>query len=198
LSEVLQEDELASIRGRREEFEAIRNSELAEVQRLEAEVRRKQEERARRLAQERARLQQERDVQRKVAAAAFARSFVSVMRKNLLNNLKGRGYFYDPLHRAVETQVLPGIYEALAQRSDTREVVAATLADDLLADALTRGGARFTEWLKAEEERKKREEEEAEAERKRKEEEKARKKAEAEAAAAAAAAAEGGEGAAEE
>lgn len=193
---MLQEDELSSIRGRREEFEAIRNSELAEVQRLEAEVRRKQEERARRLAQERARLQQERDVQRKVAAAAFARSFVSVMRKNLLNNLKGRGYFYDPLHRAVETQLLPGIYAELAARSDAREVVAATLADDLLSEALSRGGSRFTEWLKAEEERKKKEEEEAKAKAEAIAAEKARKKAEAEAAAAAeAAAGEGGEAA---
>lgn len=79
------------------------------MQRLESEVRRKAEERARRLAQERARVTAETDVQRKAAAAAFARSFVASMRRGLVGFLGGAGYFYDPRRREVETAVLPDI-----------------------------------------------------------------------------------------
>lgn len=47
LMEVLEEEELSAIRNRQEEFEQLRNSELAEVQRLEAEVKRKYAEKVR-------------------------------------------------------------------------------------------------------------------------------------------------------
>jgi hypothetical protein len=50
--ELVQEEELEAIRLQQEEFAAIRNIELAEVQRLEAEARRRQAEKERRLQQE--------------------------------------------------------------------------------------------------------------------------------------------------
>ena len=43
--ELMQEEELAAIRRQQDEFEAIRNVELAEVQRMEAEAGRKVRER---------------------------------------------------------------------------------------------------------------------------------------------------------
>mgnify|MGYP000152981385 CR=1 FL=1 len=48
LMEVLEEEELENIRKHQEEFEQIRNAELAEVQRLEEEVKRKDQEKVRR------------------------------------------------------------------------------------------------------------------------------------------------------
>lgn len=147
LAEVLQEDELAAIRARQAEFEAVRNAELAEVQRLEAEVRRKAEERSRRLAQERARVAAETDVQKKAAAAAFARSFVAAMRRNVLAHLGDAGYLYDPLRREIETAVLPDIYAALSALADTRDGVAAALADGIVGDALSRGAAQYEEYV---------------------------------------------------
>ena len=51
MSIVIQEEELEAIKFQQEEFEAIRNVELAEVQRLENEARRKAEEKERRIKQ---------------------------------------------------------------------------------------------------------------------------------------------------
>ena len=42
--EVLEEEELEALRKRQQDFEKLRNAELAEVQRLEAEAKRKDDE----------------------------------------------------------------------------------------------------------------------------------------------------------
>lgn len=145
LLEVLQEDELEAIRQRQEEFQAIRAAELAEVQRLEAEVKRRALEKQRRLAQERERVVREEDVQRKVAAAAFARSYLVAMRCNVLDNLRARGFFYDPLRREIETLVMPELMAALGDAVAAREVSARSFADDVIADALALGAQRYRE-----------------------------------------------------
>ena len=54
----------------------VKAAELASVQRLEAAELRKQEEKARRLEQARARATAEMHLREKVAAAAFARSYI--------------------------------------------------------------------------------------------------------------------------
>ena len=82
--EVLEEEELRNIRKHQEEFEQIRNAELAEVQRLEAEAKRRWEEKERRLNQERDRVVRERAVKEKVAARAYARDYLSSLRTNLI------------------------------------------------------------------------------------------------------------------
>jgi len=192
LGEVVQEDELAAIRARQQEYSALRSAELAEVQRLEAEVSRKAGERARRLAQERSRAAREAEVQRKVAAAAFARSFVGAMRGNALGHLRDCGYFYSPLRREVETGVLPGIYKALAALTASREGVAAALAEEVVAEALQRASAQYGTYVARM--RAEREAAAAEAQRQAEEAAAAAVKAAADAAAAAAAAAEGGAG----
>jgi paraquat-inducible protein B len=69
-AEVAQEAELAAIRSRRAEFEAVRSAELAEVQRMESEVKRRFAEKTRRVEQERERLAREASVREKIAAAA--------------------------------------------------------------------------------------------------------------------------------
>jgi hypothetical protein len=83
MMEVLEEEELRNIRKHQEEFEQIRNAELAEVQRLEAEAKRRWEEKERRLQQERDRVVRERAVKEKVAARAFAKDYLTDLHANL-------------------------------------------------------------------------------------------------------------------
>lgn len=143
LREVAQEEELASIRARQVEFQQVRNAELAEAQRLEAEVKRRVAEKNRRAVQERERVKREEDVQRKVAATAFARSYVTAMRSNVMVTLRNRGYFYDPLRREIETLVLPELFEAMSALVVRREQVAALLVDELLDGAIDCGVEKY-------------------------------------------------------
>lgn len=96
-----------SLRSRREEFEALRSAELMEIQRIEAEVKRRYLERQRRKEQEIARLKKENEVRQKVAAAAFARSYLSAMQRNVFSQLHQTGHFYDPLRREIEETIIP-------------------------------------------------------------------------------------------
>ena len=94
---VLEEEELSAIRRRQEDFEQARNAELAEVQRLEAEARRKFEEKERRVTQESERIVNEKDVEEKVAARAFAKEYLTDLHENVFGGLVDDGHFYDPL-----------------------------------------------------------------------------------------------------
>ena len=193
LTEVAQERELDAIRARREEFEAVRSAETAEVQRMEAEVKRRFAEKSRRREQEAARVAREAAVREKVAAAAFSRSYLAAMRRNVFASLHATGHFYDPLKRDIH-QWLPSIFAEVSATSGGGRALAEALVDGLLADALALGSRKYGDVL--------REKAEAEAARVKAIADAAAAKAaaaaEAEAAAAAAAAAEaaaeGGEG----
>ncbi len=194
LAEVAQERELAAIRRRRAEFEAVRGAEMAEVQRMESEVKRRFAEKTRRVEQEAQRVAREAAVREKIAAAAFARSYLTAMRRNVFAALHKSGHFYDPLKRDIQ-QWLPSILATVAERTGGLREVAEGVVSGLLADALAAGAGKYGALVKAKEE--------AEAARlaaiAAAAAEAARKKAEEEAAAAAAAAAEAaGEGGGEE
>ncbi len=155
LAEVVQEDELAAIRAKQAEYEAVRSAELAEVQRLEAEVKRRFAEKQRRVDQEAARVKREAEVREKVAAGAFARSYLASLRRNIFSQLHESGHFYDPVRREMESQVLPDVFSAVAAKLEGRQGVARSVADDLIASALALGHSRVEEWrakLKADEE----------------------------------------------
>ena len=74
MMEVMEEAELDAIQRRQMEFEQMRNAELVEVQRLDAEASRRFAEKQRRFTQETDRLRQQCLLGQKVAARAFARS----------------------------------------------------------------------------------------------------------------------------
>lgn len=143
--ELAQELELSAIRARQQEYLQVRNAELAEVQRLEAEVKRRQAEKARRLQQEKDRVAREVDLQQKVAATAFSRSYLVAMRNRMMENLRRKGYFYDPLRKEIETLLMPEILEALGNTIVNRETVARTLADDVLSNVLNESINKFQE-----------------------------------------------------
>ena len=150
-AEVAQEAELAAIRGRRAEFEAVRSAELADVQRIEAEVKRRFAEKTRRVEQEEARLAREAAVREKIAAAAFARSYLTAMRRNVFAALHKSGHFYDPLKRDIQAW-MPAIFATVAERTGgTREVAEGVVAS-LIADALVGGAGKYAALVRAKEE----------------------------------------------
>ncbi len=134
-AEVAQEAELAAIRGRRAEFEAVRAAELAEVQRMESEVKRRFAEKTRRVEQERERLAREASVREKIAAAAFARSYLTAMRRNVFASLHKSGHFYDPLKRDIQAW-MPAIFSVVAERTGGARALAEGVVEALIGDAL--------------------------------------------------------------
>merc|ERR1711865_1341005 len=72
-----EEAELSAIQCRQMEFEQMRNAELVEVQRLDAEASRRFAEKQRRITQEADRLRQQAELGQKIAARAFARSYLA-------------------------------------------------------------------------------------------------------------------------
>lgn len=162
LMEVLEEEELENIRKHQEEFEQVRNAELAEVQRLEEEVKRKSEEKSRRLQQQRARVQAEQELRQKVAARAFVANYLSNLETNAFSSLVNDGHFFDPLTAEVEEQFLPWLLTRVEAKLD-QEVVARAVTDDVLRHTIAVGLARHGEAQKAAAEEAKRAAEEAAA-----------------------------------
>jgi hypothetical protein len=91
----------------------MRAAELAEAQRLEEAERRRQEEKEARLEQERRRLARETEVAVKVAARGYASRFVADVVDEVFDDLHAHGFFYDPVIKAVETEVLPWLLQGL-------------------------------------------------------------------------------------
>lgn len=97
LLEVAEEEELATIRDQQRRFEELRNAELIEIQRLEEQERRLRAEKDRRIAQEDEARREESDMAEKVAARAFARSYLQDLIPAVFKNLRENGFFYDPV-----------------------------------------------------------------------------------------------------
>ena len=138
MQEVLEEEELAAIRRRQEDFEQARNAELAEVQRLEAEARRKFEEKERRVTQESERIVQEQDVTEKVAARAFAKEYLTDLHENVFGGLVDDGHFYDPLVKEVEDVFMPWVTDQVVAQLD-RVALSRKLAAKVLEAAVKLG-----------------------------------------------------------
>ena len=131
LMEVLEEEELENIRKHQEEFEQIRNAELAEVQRLEEEVKRKDAEKKRRLNQERARVKAEKELREKVAARAFVSNYLTNLQKNAFSSLVHEGHFFDPLTAEVEEKFMPWLLGRVETRLGAENTARAAASDVL-------------------------------------------------------------------
>jgi hypothetical protein len=97
----------------------MRAAELAEAQRLEEAERRRQEEKQARLEQERKRLAKENEVAAKVAARGYASRFVADVVDEVFDDLHAHGFFYNPVVKAVETEVLPWLLQRLNSSAST-------------------------------------------------------------------------------
>ena len=121
--QVLEESELASLRKRQEEFEAIRNAELIEVQRMEAAERRRAEETERRKNQEQARLDAERAVVKKIVSFRYSKFYLSGLLKGCMHAMEENGKFADDGDSAVEIEILPALVKmAIAESINMNHV----------------------------------------------------------------------------
>mmetsp|Transcript_20822 Transcript_20822/g.29935 ORF Transcript_20822/g.29935 Transcript_20822/m.29935 type:complete len:373 (+) Transcript_20822:84-1202(+) len=187
--ELMQEEELENIRREQEEFEAVRNIELAEVQRLEAEARRKTQEKDRRIAQEKQRVQDRIELEEKIAARAFSSQYLSTMHDGIMSDLMDDGFFYDPVKKEIEDSIMLEQISGLRDRVECYDI-AQGLLEELIIDAGVMAKEFQDRAEAARNARKERERKEAEAAAKAKAAEEAAKRAAEEAAAAAEAAAE--------
>jgi len=135
LMEVMEEEELASLRAHQEHFEEIRNSELVATQRMEAAEKRKMEEKNKRFAQEKARAERENVVKEKIAASTFARSYLDGIMGTVFDNLRSEGYFYDPVEKDVQDNFLPWLYSSVNENI-AKQDVAEEVSKRLITSAL--------------------------------------------------------------
>ncbi|KAI8488181.1 Radial spoke head protein 3 [Branchiostoma belcheri] len=135
LLEVMEEEELANLRAQQREFEELRNAELVETQRLEEQERRHREEKERRMKQQREVLRKEKETAEKIAARAFAQSYLADLIPSVFGTLADNGYFYDPVERDVESGFLPWLMETVEKAID-KSVLGRTMVDVLIREVV--------------------------------------------------------------
>ncbi|CAL1546916.1 unnamed protein product [Lymnaea stagnalis] len=137
LLEVMEEEELANLRQQQRSFEELRNAELVEQQRLEEQERRHREEKERRMKQQREVLKKEKETAEKIAARAFAQSYLADLVPSVFGTLSDNGYFFDPVERDVEQGFLPWLMEQVTTELDRSELGRCML-DYLLRELVSR------------------------------------------------------------
>jgi len=135
LLEVMEEEELANLRAQQRAFEELRNAELVETQRLEEQERRHREEKERRMKQQREVLKKEKETAEKIAARAFAQSYLADLIPSVFGTLNDNGYFYDPVERDVELGFMPWIMDEVAKCID-KSVLGRTVLDGIIRDVV--------------------------------------------------------------
>lgn len=137
LIEVMEEEELAELRKQQREFEELRNAEKVEQQRLEEQERRLREEKHRRMKQAADVLRLEKETAEKLAAKAFAKSYLADLVPSVFNNLRENGYFYDPVQRDLETGFMPWIMENTLSQVNSLSL-GRLILDSILKDLVTK------------------------------------------------------------
>ncbi|CAF1121733.1 unnamed protein product [Didymodactylos carnosus] len=137
LIEVAEEEELAEIREQQREYEEMRNAEIIELQRLEEQERRLRAEKERRMKQAQESLQLEQEIQQKIAARAFAKSYLQDLVPSVFNNLRENGYFYDPIEHEIELSFMPWLMDR-TMRQVNQLVLGRTLLDSLIRDVVSK------------------------------------------------------------
>ncbi|CAF1011303.1 unnamed protein product [Didymodactylos carnosus] len=137
LIEVAEEEELAEIREQQREYEEMRNAEMIELQRLEEQERRLRAEKERRMKQAKDALQLEQEIQQKIAARAFAKSYLQDLVPSVFNNLRENGYFYDPVEHEIEISFMPWLMDRTMKQVN-QLVMGRTLLDSIIRDVVSR------------------------------------------------------------
>ncbi|CAK8694853.1 radial spoke head protein 3 homolog [Clavelina lepadiformis] len=144
LLEVLEEEELSNLRQQQREFEELRNAELVEMQRLEEQERRHKEEKERRMKQQREVLKKEKETAEKIAARAFAQSYLADLVPSVFSTLRDNGYFYDPVERDVEQGFIPYIMDEVVKKID-KTILGRTMLDEIIRDVVKQRYTMFSE-----------------------------------------------------
>lgn len=142
LLEVMEEEELANLRAQQRAFEELRNAEFVEQQRLEEQERRHREEKERRMRQQREVLRKEKETAEKIAARAFAQSYLADLVPTVFGTLSDNGYFYDPVERDIEQGFLPWLMDCVTEQLKKSELGRMVL-DGLLRDVVEKRRALY-------------------------------------------------------
>lgn len=136
LLEVMEEEELANLRAQQRRFEELRNAELVETQRLEEQERRHREEKERRMRQQLEVLKKEKETTAKIAARAFAQSYLQDLVPSVFGTLQDHGYFFDPVERDIESEFMPWLMKGVeSEMSKAR--VARNCLDFIIREMVT-------------------------------------------------------------
>jgi hypothetical protein len=87
-------------------------------------------------------LRLEKETAEKLAAKAFAKSYLADLVPSVFNNLRENGYFYDPVERDVETGFLPWLMAETSQELD-KEVLARVVLDNLIREVVVKRHAEY-------------------------------------------------------
>ncbi|XP_033118105.1 radial spoke head protein 3 homolog [Anneissia japonica] len=142
LLEVMEEEELANLRAQQRAFEELRNAEVVETQRLEEQERRHREEKERRMKQQREVLKKERETAEKIAARAFAQSYLADLVPSVFGTLSDNGYFYDPVERDVENGFMPWIMDEV-EKEINKSLLGRTMLDAIIRDVVMARAAAY-------------------------------------------------------
>mmetsp|Transcript_75884 Transcript_75884/g.195527 ORF Transcript_75884/g.195527 Transcript_75884/m.195527 type:complete len:461 (-) Transcript_75884:184-1566(-) len=131
MMEVLEEEELESLRIHQEDFEKRRNAELLEVQRMEAAEKRRSDEMQRRVQQSTAQKQQDLSMMRKVVSRSIANAHLSSLRDRTLSHLLDAGVFAHTVQLAVDTTFMPNLLHMVSEQMQSklqdRQIVASVM-----------------------------------------------------------------------
>lgn len=120
MMEVLEEEELESLRRHQEAFERKRNAELQEVQRMEAAEQRRQDEMKRRMQQQSAQREVDLITMRKVCSRAIGNATLSSIKDRTLSCLFDAGLFTDPMELAVTGNFMPQLLAMVSSEMSGR------------------------------------------------------------------------------
>ncbi len=109
----------------------MRNAEYTEIQRLEDAERRRTEEKERRVKEQIAIQKEKSEVSEKIAARAFAKSYLQSLIPSVLDTLATNGYFYDKIENELESQLFPWL-TAEVEKSLKRQQTARAIADGII------------------------------------------------------------------
>jgi len=145
--EAMEEAELSALRCRQHEFEQMRNAELIEVQRLDAEASRRFAEKQRRVKQETDRLQRQAELQQKIAACEFARNYLTDLSEIVFTQLEETGHFYDPIRKEIEEIFIPSLFDSVVKGTNA-QVTSRGCADALISDTINLAASMQAQVLK--------------------------------------------------
>merc|ERR1719321_303048 len=131
MMEMLEEEELESLRRHQEDFEKRRNAEMLEVQRMEAAEKRRNDELQRRMHQASAQREQDLSVMKKVISRSIAASHLSSLKDRALAHLMDAGFFTNSMQGAVDNLFVPDLLKQVAaqngQNTTDRQVLGAVM-----------------------------------------------------------------------
>lgn len=140
MMEVLEEEELESLRRHQEDFEKRRNAEMLEVQRMEAAEQRRSDEMGRRMEQQVKKQKQDLSTMKKIVCRSIAVSHLSSLKDRAFASLNDAGVFADTVQGAVESSFVPQLLQNVSrgmQQSSEDLKMASLIMRSAVKDKLT-------------------------------------------------------------